>query len=194
RGGRGCSLRSNSRCEYWNSPPHRRRWSWNPPVCAERQGSPFRFPTCSSRHWRASTGRLWLPAILGTSSTFDGRGPQRGCAARPASARTGMGTPEPHAGAALAGTAPALLAGGGPPCGISRPFAPTLPAVQTARPPRAEIRTYPAPDALDRWRARQGRESLVIGHRFLNAQPFELGQRGNMREGDVVAQPAVATE
>src|SRR6185312_8705387 len=33
---------------------------------------------------------------------FDGRGPQRGCAARPASARTGMGSPEPHAGAALA--------------------------------------------------------------------------------------------
>src|SRR6185312_13721119 len=79
----------------------------------------------------------------------DGRGPQRGCAARPASARTGMGTPEPHAGAALAGTAPASLAGGGPPFGItttpprrtrrgpgSRPFAPTLPTVQTARPPR----------------------------------------------------------
>jgi len=37
--------------------------------------------------------------------TVDGRGPQRGCAARPASARTGMGTPEPHAGAALAGEA-----------------------------------------------------------------------------------------
>src|SRR6185437_16596666 len=66
---------------------------------------------------------------------FDGRGPQRGCAARPACARTGMGTPEPHAGAALAGTAPAFLAGGGPPFGISRPFAPTLPTVQTARPP-----------------------------------------------------------
>ncbi|HXE30749.1 MAG TPA: MBL fold metallo-hydrolase, partial [Terriglobales bacterium] len=68
--------------------------------------------------------------------TIDWRGPQRGFAARPACARTGMGTPEPHAGAALAGAAPALLAGGGPPCGISRPFAPTLPTVQTARPPR----------------------------------------------------------
>src|SRR6185437_15327446 len=71
-------------------------------------------------------------------TVFDGRGPQRGCAARPASARPGMGTPEPHAGAALAGTAPALLAGGGPPCGIPQPFAPTLPAVQTARPPRVD--------------------------------------------------------
>src|SRR6185437_6077891 len=72
------------------------------------------------------------------AEAFDWRGPQRGCAARPACARTGMGTPEPHAGAALAGTAPALLAGGGPPCGISLPFAPTLPTVQTARPPRPE--------------------------------------------------------
>src|SRR6185312_13997271 len=78
---------------------------------------------------------------------FDGRGPQRGCAARPACARTGMGTPVPHAGAALAGTAPALLAGGGPPCGISRPFAPTLSAVQTARPPRLAGRLPLAPPA-----------------------------------------------
>ncbi|HXE30608.1 MAG TPA: hypothetical protein VN515_02275 [Terriglobales bacterium] len=56
---------------------------------------------------------------------------------------------EPHAGAALAGAAPALLAGGGPPRGMtatpprrtrwepgSQPFAPSLPAGQTARPPR----------------------------------------------------------
>ena len=73
---------------------------------------------------------------------FDGRGPQRGrprarrFRAPSACARTGMGTPEPHAGAALAGAAPALLAGGGPPGGISQPFALTLPTVQTARPPR----------------------------------------------------------
>jgi len=37
--------------------------------------------------------------------SIDGRGPRRGCAARPACARPGMGTPEPHAGAALQGDA-----------------------------------------------------------------------------------------
>src|SRR6185312_551503 len=63
------------------------------------------------------------PAPAGTSAagaarpgpgrpTFDGRGPQRGCAARPACARTGMETPEPHAGAALAGPRLHCLPGG----------------------------------------------------------------------------------
>src|SRR6185312_6620329 len=87
--------------------------------------------TCLSSHSRGSS-----------RGTIDCRGPQRGrprarrFRAPSACARTGMGTPEPHAGAALAGAAPALLAGGGPPCGLSLPFAAPLPTVQTARPPR----------------------------------------------------------
>jgi len=85
------------------------------------------------------TASRHLPANLGGYTVIDWRGPQRGCAARPACARTGMGTPEPHAGAALAVTAPALLAGGGPPFGSLQPFAPTLPKVQTARPPRGVL-------------------------------------------------------
>src|SRR6185312_9451314 len=44
--------------------------------------------------------------IMSSGASVDGRGPQRGCAARPASARPGMGTAEPHAGAALAGATP----------------------------------------------------------------------------------------
>ena len=35
------------------------------------------------------------------SVSIDGRGPQRAYGARPAYARTGLGTPSPHAGAAL---------------------------------------------------------------------------------------------
>ncbi|HXE30846.1 MAG TPA: hypothetical protein VN515_03480, partial [Terriglobales bacterium] len=59
--------------------------------------------------------RLWRTVKYENVFLIDWRGPQRGFAARPACARPGMGTPEPHAGAALAGAAPALLAGGGPP-------------------------------------------------------------------------------
>src|SRR6185312_15996291 len=85
--------------------------------------------------YKASAAQCGAFALDRGAGVIDG--PQRGrprarrFRAPSACARTGMGTPEPHAGAALAGTAPALLAGGGPPCGIPRPFAPTLPTVQT---------------------------------------------------------------
>src|SRR6185312_10194327 len=57
--------------------------------------------------YKASAAQCGAFALDRGAGVIDG--PQRGCAARPACARTGMGTPEPHAGAALAGAAPALL-------------------------------------------------------------------------------------
>ena len=70
------------------------------------------------------------------------RGPLRGCAARPACAHAGLGARGPKPALRLAGAAPNSLPGGGPPCGISQPFAPILPAGKAARPPRQAM---PAP-------------------------------------------------
>src|SRR6185312_15567148 len=122
---------------------------------------------------------------------IDWRGPRRGCAARPACARTGMGTPEPHAGAALAGTAPTLLAGGGPPRGItttpprrtrwgpgSQPFAPTLPTVPTARPPR-----YEASAAGDGGRLREAGDLAGVGLAHHHAQGVITGRRRHAQAG-----------
>jgi len=103
--------------------------------------------------WRDNLNALYAGLV---DHTIDGRGPRR-LRAPSAYARTGMGPPEPHAGAALAGAAPAWLAGGEPPRGITttpprrarrgpgpQPFAPAWLTGQTARPPR------PVPGALPR--------------------------------------------
>ncbi len=83
-----------------------------------------------------------------TAGMLVGAGPSAPAArvplvSRPAvTARGGMLAPTwgprgPKSALRLAGAAPNSLAGGGPPCGISQPFAPILPAGKAARPPRA---------------------------------------------------------
>jgi len=71
-------------------------------------------------------------------------GPLRGCAARPACAHAGLGARGPKPALRLAGAAPNSLPGGGPPCGVSQPFAPILPAGKAARPPRIAISAFRA--------------------------------------------------
>jgi len=72
-----------------------------------------------------------------------GRGPQRACGARPACARADLGAPWPQVGAAPRWGRAEFVSRGGPPCVISQPFAPILPAGKAPRPPRTALTAPP---------------------------------------------------
>ncbi|HUX67701.1 MAG TPA: PIN domain-containing protein, partial [Terriglobales bacterium] len=73
----------------------------------------------------------------------------------------------PKSALRFAGAAPNLLPGGGPPCGISQPFAPILPAGKAARPPRAAGKQRAARALLERlWDSGAGCLSVQVLQEF----------------------------
>jgi len=72
-------------------------------------------------------------------STSVGAGPCAAAPRVPLVLTPAWGPRGPKPALRLAGAAPKSLPGGGPPCGISQPFAPVLPAGKAARPPRLDV-------------------------------------------------------
>ncbi len=83
-----------------------------------------------------------IEALRGAGTSV-GAGPSAPAARVPLVLAPTWGPEDPKSVLRVAGAAPNSLPGGGPPCGLSQPFAPILPAGKAARPPRVVERIAP---------------------------------------------------